>query len=164
MDLKALDTLVIPAAPDRPAQPLSPAQEPAADAVPAPKKNSRSQQSRINGAHSKGPITTEGREKCGRSALKHGLTAKKHTLLDVEDATEFDLFLHANLDQFRPDSLFLRQLVDSLANINWRKTRLKLIETNYLNFKIAEHLGGNSPDPLAVAAAGTDEIAALVRS
>src|SRR5947207_44188 len=107
MDQNVLDTLRIPAAEDRPPYFIAndeATEEETASATPM-QKNSRSDQSKINGAKSKGPITEEGRNKCSRSALKHGLCSEKHTVLDIEDQSEFDEFLKITLDYFRPTTL-----------------------------------------------------------
>ena len=181
MNWKSLHTINIPAGSDRPAQRIIHPTEPATATAPSnpeehqhhhqpapqantqkPKKHTRSQQFRINGANSKGPTTPAGLNKCSKSALKHGLTAKTHTLLDIEDPAELDLHIQIALDHFRPTSLFTRQLVEELAKTSWRKNRLTLLETAYFNHQIAE---GTTTDPLTQAATeGTGEIAALLRT
>ena len=161
LDLSTLESLRIPAGPNRPAQPIAQEPSPQTDET---QTNTRPNQSRINGAKSKGPTTSAGKHESSKSALKHGLTAEKHTVLDIEDPAEFNVHLNIALDQFRPSTLFARQLVEEIANTNWRKTRLKRLETAYLNHQISEELG-TTPDPITQAAAeGTDELAALLRT
>ena len=127
---------------------------------PLPKRN-RADQARINGAKSQGPITEDGKFICSRGALKHGLTALKHTVLDIEDPDEFLAFQTATIDEFRPKSVFALSLVEQLAHLQWTLDRLNLIHTAYLNHKVNE--AANGLDPLAETAQGTNEIAALVR-
>ena len=127
---------------------------------PLPKRN-RADQARINGAKSQGPITEDGKFICSRGALKHGLTALKHTVLDIEDPDEFLAFQTATIDEFRPKSVFALSLVEQLAHLQWTLDRLNLIHTSYLNHKVNEAADGL--DPLAETAQGTNEIAALVR-
>jgi hypothetical protein len=126
--------------------------------IPTPKL-SRAEQARINGSKSLGPITSEGKLKCSRGALKHGLTATKHAVLDIEDSAQFQAALDAAVDQFRPDTLFTLRLVEKLAHLDWRLERLALLETAYLDYQINQE----SENPLPIAAEGNDEIAALVR-
>jgi hypothetical protein len=102
------------------------------------KAKTRGEQSRINGRKSQGPTTKQGKLKCSRGALKHGLTAKKHAVLDIEDPAELQLKIDAAIDQFRPTTLFLRDLVEQLAHTQWRLDRLKILETAYLNHQINE--------------------------
>ena len=139
-------------------------QEPPAQ--PSPHKNTRAQQSRINGAKSQGPITPEGKLTCSRGALKHGLTAEKHAILDIENPAEFKAVLDAAIAEFRPSSLFTTRLVEKLAHVDWRTERLAMLETAYLNHKVNEAAGLPVPaqDPLTQAAEkGSDETAALLR-
>ena len=128
-------------------------------------KVARAQRARQNGAKSKGPKTPDGKHQSSRSALKHGLTSKKHSVLDIEDSDEFLAHRQAAIDQFRPNSPFTLTLVEQLASINWRKERLTLIETAYFDSKINEQYGDiTDTDPLTQAADGSDAIAALLRS
>lgn len=126
----------------------------------------RPEQSRINGAKSKGPATATGKARSSRNALKHGLTAKKHTVLDVEDKSEYDAVSNAAVDEFRPQSAYALRLVEKLAHLDWRLERLAILETAYLNHQVNQNLDDNgvaTVDPLAEAAEGTGELAALVR-
>ena len=136
------------------------------DQQPATKLN-RSQQARINGANSRGPTTAAGKTKCSRGALKHGLTAEKHSVLDIENPAEYDAVYNAAIDEFRPQSLFTLRLVEKLAHLEWRIERLAMIDNAYLNYKINEAIDFDNveEDPLTQAAnSSTDnEIAALVR-
>jgi hypothetical protein len=102
------------------------------------KKNSRSEQARINGSHSRGPVSAAGKLKCSRGALKHGLTASKHTVLDIEDPEEFQFALDAAMEQFQPNTQFTVRLVEKLAHLDWRLERIHIIETAFLNYQISE--------------------------
>jgi hypothetical protein len=108
-------------------------------------KNTRSEQARINGAQSHGPTSKEGRLKCSKGALKHGLTARKHIVLDIEDDEEFAAARAAAIDEFRPQSAFTLNLVDELATIRWRLDRIAMLETAHLNRQI--NLPGSEPQP-----------------
>ena len=148
-------TLPAPAAP----APAANASEP----QPPTLKLSRSDQSRLNGALSHGPTSPEGKFKCSRSALKHGLSGTIHTALDIEDPAEFQAVIDAAIDEFHPESLFTRRLVEELAHLDWRRERLRILETAYLNQQINE-IADVETDPLALATEGGNEIAALVHA
>jgi hypothetical protein len=109
-------------------------------------KNTRSEQSRINGAHSHGPTSKEGRLKCSKGALKHGLTARKHVVLDIEDDEEFAAARAAAIDEFRPNSAFRLNLVEELVKTRWRLDRIALLETAHLNRKIGLTIEGDEPE------------------
>jgi len=53
----------------------------------------KSETARANGAKSHGPITTEGKEKSSKNALKHGMTSRNTYILECESADEFKAFL-----------------------------------------------------------------------
>jgi hypothetical protein len=55
----------------------------------APQLGARVLASRRNGARSRGPKTAAGRARSAGNALKHGLCARRLTLLADEDAAEF---------------------------------------------------------------------------
>src|SRR5258708_1610842 len=46
----------------------------------------KSETARANGAKSHGPITTEGKEKSSKNALKHGMTSRNIYILECESA------------------------------------------------------------------------------
>src|SRR4051795_11116675 len=52
--------------------------------MPATRSPAQIEASRRNGARSKGPVTPEGKERASRNALKHGLTATYHLVLEDE--------------------------------------------------------------------------------
>ena len=102
------------------------------------KTHSRSEQSRINGAKSKGPTTPEGKSKSSKNALSHGLTANIHTVLHFESSAAYTENLDAWVDNLRPVDKVELRVVNSIANLQWRLERLALMETSLLNVEMAE--------------------------
>ena len=117
-----------------------PAVHPKPAAETATKKLTRSEQSRINGAQSKGPISDAGKLRSSRSALKHGLTASIHTVLNHESEDGYNENLEAWIDDLRPATKVELRLVRQVANIQWRLERLALMETALLNVEMSVHL------------------------
>jgi hypothetical protein len=77
---------------------------------------------RRNAQKSSGPHTAEGKTASSRNALKHGLSANKHILLD-EDPEEFLLLLKDLYGRFRPVGLGEEKLVERIAADQWRLDR-----------------------------------------
>jgi len=52
--------------------------------APRPRSPAQIEAGRRNGARSRGPVTLEGKARCSRNALKHGLAALHHFVLEDE--------------------------------------------------------------------------------
>ena len=100
-------------------------------------KHSRSEQSRINGAKSKGPTSPEGKAISSQNALKHGFAAAINNVLCVEDKEAFELHVAGYRAAFTPQNYLEETLVDQLASVNWRQTRLAGIETAIVDAQLA---------------------------
>ena len=83
-------------------------------------KLTRSEQSRINGAKSKGPVTAAGKAISSANALKHGFAATINVVLTIEDEPAFHEHLAGVRAAFNPTNYFEQTLIDQLANISWR--------------------------------------------
>ena len=57
---------------------------------PRPRTPAQIEASRRNGARSKGPVTQEGKARASRNAVRHGLTAMTHLVVEGEDARELE--------------------------------------------------------------------------
>jgi hypothetical protein len=98
---------------------------------------SRSEQSRINGSKSKGPVSIEGKAASSRNAIKHGFAALINTVISVEDEPAFQLHLEGYRASFLPTCYVEQTLVDQLASINWRQARLVGLETALIDAQIS---------------------------
>jgi hypothetical protein len=96
-------------------------------------KRTRSEQARLNGAKSKGPITPNGKTRSSKNALKHGFAAVINNVLGIEDEAAFNLHLDGLRASFLPLNYAEHMLVDLLASISWRQSRLIGLETALLD-------------------------------
>ena len=101
------------------------------------RKDKRAAQARINGAHSHGPTSAEGKAKSSRNALKHGFAAKINILIAPDDSVAFDNHLARYRQSYRPTHYAEHDFVNELAAISWKKARLSGIETSLINFQLA---------------------------
>jgi hypothetical protein len=90
--------------------------------------SARALASRINGARSRGPKTTEGKARSSQNALKHGLRAQKFVVLPDEDATEFEAQEAALLAELAPEGALQTLLARRIAAAAWRLSRADRIE------------------------------------
>ena len=111
--------------------------------------NLKSETARINGAKSRGPTTTEGKEKSSRNAIKHGLTSGNgNVLLDREDPDEFEQMLNKLLDIHEPATPAEQDLVEEMVAARWRTRRMWTIETGLLNAEILKQAANtDTTDP-----------------
>ena len=93
----------------------------------------RAEQSRINGARSKGPVTPEGKLRSATKHFVHGRHSQYFTLLKEEDAKAFRDLRHDLEQVLAPRNPFERRLVRELASIEWRLQRLAMMETAILD-------------------------------
>ena len=101
-----------------------------------PEKLTHSEQSRINGSKSKGPTSLEGKAKSSANALKHGFAAVINVALHMEDKAAFEQHVAQFRASFSTRTYAEQSLVDQLAAIQWRQSRLVTIETALLDAQI----------------------------
>lgn len=102
-----------------------------------PTRNSRSEQARINGAKSKGPVSIEGKAASSRNALKHGFAAVINVVLNIEDQPAWQRHLEGYRASFKPVCYVEETLIDQLASINWRQSRLVALETALIDAQLS---------------------------
>ncbi|HEY3741290.1 MAG TPA: hypothetical protein VGL53_15675 [Bryobacteraceae bacterium] len=114
---------------------------PTAEAPRAKRKSTPAQAaaSRANGSLSRGPITIEGKSASSKNAIRHGLSASIHTVLDVESSAEYRCVYDAWVDDLRPMTKAELRLVEKLSNIDWRLERLVMMETALLEIGLNNH-------------------------
>ena len=100
-------------------------------------KLTRSQQARINGAKSKGPISIAGKSISSKNSLKHGFAAAINNVIAVENEADWEIHLKGYQASFLPQCYVEQTLVDQLASINWRQSRLVALETALIDAQIS---------------------------
>ena len=99
-----------------------------------PRTEAQQNASRNNGTKSKGPVTAQGKYHSSQSALRHGLTATKFTLLNHEDPAQYIETMAAFIADFQPAT----KAELRLANLDWRMERFTLMETSLFNLAVLE--------------------------
>jgi hypothetical protein len=97
--------------------------------MPAARTPAQVEAARRNGASSRGPATPEGKARSSMNALKHGLAAADHLLLEGEDRTAYEELVANLIDEIEPDSELEGQLVRRLASALWRQSRADRLES-----------------------------------
>ncbi len=108
---------------------------------PPIRKNTRSEQARINGARSRGPVTAAGKAQCRKARLKHGCYARTEAngigpLILNENPAEFALFRQGWLARLAPQAVAEQEFADSFIANEWRLLRAQAAETALLNQEI----------------------------
>ena len=80
-------------------------------------------------SHATGPVTVQGKETVSRNGLVHGLTGRKHVLLQGESKEEFDARQQDLLAQWEPASIKEAEAVIRISEAEWRLTRARNLET-----------------------------------
>jgi len=90
-------------------------------------RRTRAEQSRINGAKSRGPRTQEGKIAACMNAFRHGLRSRPGLLPD-EDPARFQAFVDGVIAELAPDTPLQRRLARRAAELSWRLERIPLAE------------------------------------
>lgn len=103
----------------------------------------RSEQSRINGARSCGPVTQEGRARSAINHTKHGMHSTR-VVLETESKEIFQSLADLYHGIFLPQDQFEADLVDSLIHSRWKIRRLESTHTAELDLTIAQQKERNA--------------------
>jgi hypothetical protein len=104
---------------------------------PTPRKLTRAEASRINGAKSRGPVTPEGKARSSQNALKHGLASRAVVLFN-ECQEEYDALLLEYRTLFKPMDQYEADLVTDIVNARWRIRRIQRFETAAIDLQLDE--------------------------
>jgi hypothetical protein len=84
---------------------------------------------RENSLKSTGPKTSAGKQTSSLNALRHGLTGQV-VVMPSEDLAAYQRFTQNFHDDFKPSGAMETQLVQSIADDNWRLNRARALENN----------------------------------
>ena len=96
--------------------------------MPATRSPAQIEASRRNGARSKGPVTEEGKARASRNALKHGLTAMEHLVLEDEVPDDLEELIAHLTDETGAATEIETRLARRLAIAFWKSERAERIE------------------------------------
>jgi hypothetical protein len=103
----------------------------------------KSEQARINGKRSRGPVTADGKARSANNATKHGRYAKSAPepnhpiLLKCENGAAYQDLLHRLLQDLLPTNSFELALVREVCAIEWLITRNFSVQTRLLDVQVA---------------------------
>jgi hypothetical protein len=96
--------------------------------MPAARSPAQIEASRRNGARSRGPVTEEGKARASRNALKHGLTAMHHLVLEDEAPAELEEMTARLMAEVEPLSEIEARIARRMAIAFWKGERAERIE------------------------------------
>ncbi len=119
-----------------------------------PRKPSRAETARTNGARSRGPVTADGKAHSSRNALTHGLRARSLTPVPAlgESQPVLDAHLAAYRREFSAPGPYARDLAEAIACANLRAARAERLEAQFLTEMIANGESLAGPDARAALA------------
>ncbi|MFL5336831.1 MAG: hypothetical protein ACJ8H8_27565, partial [Geminicoccaceae bacterium] len=88
-----------------------------------PRSPAQLEASRRNGARSKGPVTEDGKARASRNALKHGLTALHHLVLEDEVPDALEAQIATVTEETGATSEVEARLARQLAIALWKGAR-----------------------------------------
>jgi hypothetical protein len=103
--------------------------------------DARAAASRINGARSRGPKTSEGKARSAQNALKHGMRSLRYVVLPDEIAAEFHAFEEAIVDDLVPVGALQAVLARRVAVAAWRLARADRMEVELFEERRWEDAG-----------------------
>ena len=119
--------------------------------MPAARSPAQIEASRRNGARSHGPVTAEGKAKASRNALKHGLTAMHHLVLEDEAPSELEELTARLMAEVGPMSEIEARLARRLAIAFWKGEPAEKIEVALFDAAPKSRMNGyrsEEADPL----------------
>lgn len=96
----------------------------------------RARISRVNGAKSRGPKTTEGKARSSLNAIKHGGYATNAVVLSNEDPNAFESLVARYVQRIQPADSIEYNLVRQLASFDWRLARVLAMDARLLDHEL----------------------------
>jgi hypothetical protein len=97
----------------------------------------RTEINQANAQHSTGPKTVAGKQQSSLNALKHGLTGQL-VVMPTEDLALYESHKKSLFNEYRPQGATEILLVQALADVSWRLSRVAAFETNLLTSTAVE--------------------------
>jgi hypothetical protein len=91
--------------------------------------------SRMNGAKSKGPVTSAGKARSAQNSLVHGLLAG-HSVLQTESKDAFEELYNQYVASFNPQIPVEMDMIEEMTSAYWRMRRLWAMETKMMDNQI----------------------------
>jgi hypothetical protein len=103
-------------------------------------KLSKSEQSRINGAKSRGAKTAAGKQRAAAANAARAIYGSHAVILSHESLPAYDELTHLYVQMFEPRNQLEMDLVEQLIGIQWNIKRLTAIRTSLLRQETARQL------------------------
>jgi hypothetical protein len=100
----------------------------------------RAEINRQNAAHSRGPVTPEGKRRVSLNALRHGLTGQT-IVLPSEDLAAYQKHCGELHTELKPQGLIESKCVQTIADTYWRLDRIRAMENSLFGLAACEHTG-----------------------
>ena len=92
---------------------------------------------RANGAQSRGPVTSEGKQRSSQNSLKHGLTSQT-VVLPHESQDDFNELESSYRETYNPANAVQNDLLQEMVNARWRLKRIQEMEHAVIQKAIRE--------------------------
>ena len=98
----------------------------------------RAEINRQNAAHSRGPVSPEGKRRVSLNALRHGLTGQT-VVLPSDDVPAYEAHCAEFQTEFNPQGLLESKCVRTIADTYWRLERIQVLENNLFTLAAHQH-------------------------
>ena len=131
--------------------------------MPTTPSPAQSEASRLNGAHSTGPATAEGKTRAALKGVRHGLCGRTFFLLPDEDPSEFARHEAMWLAVWSPRDLHEHQAAEAAIRAMWREIRADRLEAAVLSDLFAAGEIADDAERQAAKAAAMKALGTLLR-
>ncbi|MBI2687011.1 MAG: hypothetical protein HYX27_11900 [Acidobacteria bacterium] len=95
-------------------------------------KHTRAEQSRINGAKSRGPKTPHGKQRAAAASLQHGLYASTPSLRPTIGEPQYQALREHYQSVWTPANPYIADKIDDLVAYRWELNRLREVRRQFL--------------------------------